>query len=66
MKYYQQLTKEQRYQICGLRKAGFNQTEIADEIGVNKSTICRELSRNRGQRGWRPKQASQNMPCFKS
>lgn len=59
MKHYQQLTKEQRYQICGLRKAGFNQTEIADEIGVNKSTICRELSRNRGQRGWRPKQAQE-------
>jgi len=59
MKHYQQLTQEQRYQIYGLRKAGFNQTGIANEIGVDKSTVCRELRRNRGQRGWRPKQAQE-------
>jgi len=58
-KHYQQLTKEQRYQIYGLRKAGFNQTETADEVNVNESTVCRELRRNRGQRGWRPKQAQE-------
>lgn len=59
MKHYQQLTREQRYQIYGLRKAGFKQREIANEVGVNKSTISRELRRNRGQRGWRPKQAQE-------
>ncbi len=53
MKHYQQLTQEQRYQIYGLRKAGFNQTGIANEIGADKSTVCRELKRNRGQRGAR-------------
>jgi IS30 family transposase len=57
MKSYKQLTNEQRYQISGLRKAGWTQTGIADEVGVNKSTISRELKRNTGQRGWRPKQA---------
>ena len=48
MKRYKQLTNEQRYQISGLRKAGSTQTGIADEVGVNKSTISRE-SDNRGQ-----------------
>lgn len=57
MKHYKQLGHEQRYQISGLHKAGWNQTEIADEMGVNKSTISREFSRNKGRRGWRPKQA---------
>lgn len=57
MRNYTQLTCEQRYQISGLRAAGWNQTQIAVEVGVDKSTISRELSRNKGQRGWRPKQA---------
>ena len=57
MKYYTQLTQEQRYQIYAMNKAGFSQTEIAKEIEVHKSTISRELSRNSGLRGYRPKQA---------
>jgi len=57
MKHYTQLDHEQRYQISGLHKAGWNQTQIADEMGVHKSTISREFSRNKGRRGWRPKQA---------
>ena len=57
MKHYKQLTSEQRYQISGLKKAGMKQVQIAREVGVDKSTISRELRRNQGQRGWRPKQA---------
>jgi IS30 family transposase len=38
-------------------KAGLFQTEIAQVIGVHKSTISRERRRNRGLRGYRPKQA---------
>ncbi len=57
MKPYKQLASEQRYQIYGLKQAGLDQSQIAFHLGVNKSTISRELSRNRGQRGWRPKQA---------
>jgi IS30 family transposase len=57
MRHYTQLTIEQRYQIYGLKKAGFYQTEIADTLKVDKSTISRELRRNVGERGWRPKQA---------
>jgi IS30 family transposase len=40
-------------------KAGYNQTQIAEYIGVHKATISRELSRNRGMRGYRPQQAEQ-------
>lgn len=54
---YTQLTREQRYQIYALKKAGHLQVEIARVIGVNKSTISRELSRNTGLRSYRPKQA---------
>lgn len=59
MRDYTQLTQDQRYQIYILMKANFKQTEIADLLGVNKSTISRELRRNRGQRGYRPQQAHQ-------
>ena len=54
---YTQLTQDQRYQIYAFMKAGFSQNCIATEIGVHKSTVSRELSRNRGQKGYRPKQA---------
>ena len=54
---YTQLTQGQRYQIYALKKMGHDQTEITKCLGVNKSTISRELSRNQGQRGYRPKQA---------
>jgi IS30 family transposase len=54
---YQQLTQDQRYQIHAFLKAAFSQSAIARELGVDKSTISRELQRNRGQRGYRPIQA---------
>jgi IS30 family transposase len=47
---YTQFTQAQRYQIYALLKTEHSQAEIADVIGVNKSTISRELRRNRGQR----------------
>ena len=43
---YKQLTLEKQYQITALIKAGFNQKEVAFEIGVHPSTISRELRRN--------------------
>ena len=54
---YTQLTQEQRYQINAMLKIGHSQTEIAAVLGVHKSTISRELRRNRGKRGYRPQQA---------
>jgi len=59
MQAYTQLTHTQRYQISALLKIGHLQTEIAKAIGVHKSTISREIRRNRGKRGYRPKQAHQ-------
>jgi transposase, IS30 family len=49
---YTQLTREQRYQIYALRKAGHTQTEVAAIIGVHKSSVSRELRRNHGRRGY--------------
>jgi len=40
-----------------LEQAGLDQSQFAFNFGVNKSTISRDLSRNKGQRVWRPKQA---------
>ena len=54
---YTQLTQEQRYQISALLKTEHSQIKIATVVGVNKSTISREVRRNRGERGYRPKQA---------
>jgi len=51
---YTQLAQEQRYQISALLKTGHSQTEIATVIGVKKTTVSRELRRNRGQQGHRP------------
>ena len=56
---YHQLTREERYQIKVLLKTGQNRSQIAEAIGVNKSTISRELARNQGQRGYRPEQANE-------
>jgi len=56
---YTQLTQEQRYQIHALLKMGHQQIGIAECLGVHKSTISRELRRNKGLRGYRPNQAHQ-------
>lgn len=49
---YQQLIDSQRYQIESYLKAGFSQTKIAEELGVSKSTIIRELKRNGKKRNY--------------
>jgi IS30 family transposase len=57
MRNYKQLSQAQRYQIEILNKAGKNQKEIAELLGVSPATICRELKRNKGKKGYRPRQA---------
>ena len=57
MRGYTQLTLEERSQIYILKQASHGQTEIAKMLGRHKSTISRELQRNRGLKGYRPKQA---------
>ena len=55
--HYTHLTVDERYQIKAHKKAGFSNTAIASELGRHVSTIKRELTRNQGLRGYRPKQA---------
>jgi len=57
LKKYKQLTKEQRYQIYALRKREVSIQVIAFNLEVDKSTIRREIKRNTGLIGYRPKQA---------
>ena len=54
---YKHLSQIERYQIYSLIKANQSITQIAAQLGRHKSTISRELSRNEGLRGYRPKQA---------
>lgn len=43
---YRQITSEERYILATLRKQGYNQSEIARELGRHRSTIGREIKRN--------------------
>jgi IS30 family transposase len=56
---YGQLTDEERIEMYAMRQAGRSQNAIARALGRDKSTVSREIRRNRGQRGYRPKQAHQ-------
>ena len=54
---YKHLSREERYQIHSLLRANHSASEIARLLGRHRSTISRELSRGRGQRGYRAEQA---------
>jgi transposase, IS30 family len=58
---YTHLTEDERYHIDELLRQGYTQAAIGEELGRSASTISRELRRNRGQRGWRPRQACQKV-----
>ena len=45
------LNRDTRVALGALRRAGFNQSQIARELGVHRSTVSRELRRNRMQSG---------------
>lgn len=55
---YHHLSREERYQISALLKEGLTQSQIAQNLGRHKATISREIARNSGLRGYRPRQAS--------
>ena len=52
MKGYRQLTLAQRCEIFALKKAGHSQVAIADLVGVDASTVSRELHRNKSPTGY--------------
>ena len=53
LKAYHHLTRDHRCQIYALKKRGLKQSEIAVDIGVSQGTVSRELTRNKGFRGYR-------------
>jgi IS30 family transposase len=53
------LREEDRGVIYRMNKAGKSQAEIAQAIGFGQSAVSKELKRNKGKRGYRPKQAHQ-------
>ena len=55
---YKHLTDDCRQIIESMMRNGFSQKKIAQHLGVDQSTISREISRNKGKRGYRHKQAS--------
>jgi len=54
---YKRVTAEERGLIYRWRKEGHAQREIARRLDRDASCICRELGRNTGLKGYRPKQA---------
>lgn len=61
---YRQLTEEERLQIWAMRKAGKNQSEIARQLNIHRSTVSRELNRNSGPYGYEP-QLAQRMAAYR-
>jgi len=55
------VTQEERYQIYALLKAKHNQKEVAQILRRAASSISREIKRNKGLKGYRPKQAQEFM-----
>lgn len=56
---YHHITEVERYQIYAMLKAEQTNQQIAEALGRNPATISREIRRNRGQKGYRPRQAHQ-------
>lgn len=55
--HYRQLTQTQRYQIWSLREMGHKLRVIGEKVGVDFSTVSRELRRNRSVKGYDPQAA---------
>jgi len=51
MRTYRQLTSEERYAIATLKRQGLRPAAIARALGRHRSTICREIRRNRRKDG---------------
>ena len=54
---YKRVTGEERRLVYCWRRAGCGVREVARRLGRAASSISRELLRNRGKKGYRPKQA---------
>jgi IS30 family transposase len=56
-KKHRHLREEDRGVIYRMNKAGKTQQAIAEAIGFSQSSVSKEMARNCGQRGYRPRQA---------
>ena len=63
---YKQLSKDDRIKIHTLLSCNKTQKEIAQELKVHPSTICRELKRNASKRGCCHHQSAQEMASEKN
>ena len=54
---YTHLNQTERYQINSMLRLNATASEIAKELGRNRSTVEREIKRNAGERGYRAAQA---------
>ena len=59
MKSYMHLKTHERDRIAVWRSRGLSLREIAQKVGRHPSTLCRELQRNRGRRGYWPHRAQE-------
>lgn len=57
MRSYTHLSQTERYQIQSMLRQGTNTTQIAKELGRHRSTVMREITRNKGGCGYRAGQA---------
>jgi IS30 family transposase len=58
---YTHLTEGERYQIDDLRREGFSQAAIAKQLNRSTATLSREIRRNQGERGWKPRQPKSSL-----
>jgi IS30 family transposase len=56
-KTYKHITRDMRCEIHALKKIGMTHAKIAEQVGVDQSSISREIKRNTGERAYRPDQA---------
>ena len=57
MSKYTHLTQYERYHFSALLRSGKSISSISKQLGRDKSTLYREVHRNKGLRGYRPHQA---------
>jgi IS30 family transposase len=58
MSHYSHLTEEERHQISALLRNETPIAQIARTINRHSSSVYREIQRNKGKRGYQPKQAN--------
>jgi IS30 family transposase len=63
---YKHLTYDQRCQIPALLKRKIPKGIIANDLGIHRSTLTREVKRNSGLRGYRHKQAQRRSEARRS